>query len=580
MIQVPIVVGHFGGRTLFPSRNSIPLTHWGSLGLLSILVVACGPQQEHAATVAEAEVHGRAPIQVTLYTDLGQLFMEYPVLVAGQEARFFAHVTVLEDGAPVESGSVRLELGPASSPDQVVAIDSPKMAGLFIPTGKFDQAGSFEARIVVDSPQLQTAFPLPDFTVHPDDASADAAAAAAVTEEPDDAIPFLLEQMWPLRMKARPVARRSMTEWLHVPGVVDARPDSLSRVGAPVDGVLVQQGEHAHIGDWVEEGDFLGFVEAPLTTSDRAQLEAVRTDLLAREMELESKQIEVERDLLEAKAEADFARLQHDRLIAMREKGLGTEAALDAASRDVLLAETRLAGSEKLKQSFAETRERLVGMRQELFDGLGGSDGSAMRYPLVAPISGEIAAVKAHKGDPVRGQETLFTILRSDRVWIEAEVSEFDLARLDPSHRARMQAPLFGDAILDFADDLNGTRIHVGRMVDPVDRSIKLRFEIDNPESKMPLGMFVDVLLASKSSKDALAVPESAIVRDLGVDVVYVVVAGETLQRREVFLGIRDGGFVEVQSGLKEGERVIVSDAFRVRLASASPASFGEGHTH
>ncbi|MGB0953784.1 MAG: efflux RND transporter periplasmic adaptor subunit, partial [Planctomycetota bacterium] len=420
-----------------------------------------------------------------------------------------------------------------------------------------------------------------EFTVYADDAIADAAAAAdGPVAEVTDAVPFLLDQMWPLRMKARPVARREMTEWLQVPGKVDARPDSLSRVGAPVDGLLVQQGEHAHIGDWVEEGAFLGFVEAPLTTSDRAQLEAVRTDLLAREMDLESKQIEINRDLLEAQAEAEFARVQHDRLLAMREKGLGTAAALDAAARDLLLAETRVVGSEKLQSSLQESLQRLAELRQDLADGLGGSDGTAMRYPLIAPISGEIAAVEAHKGDPVKGQETLFTILRSDRVWIEAEISEFDLGRLDANHRAQMRAPIFGDAVLDFTADLNGSLIHIGRMVDPSDRSVPLRYEVDNPDRKMPIGMFVDVLLATQSVKQALAVPESAIVRDLGVDVVYVVVSGETLQRREVILGIRDGGYVEVRSGLEEGERIIVSDAFRVRLASTSPAAFGEGHTH
>lgn len=563
---------------MIPSYTTKTLWTMGSLGLLSLCVVSCGPTVTAATPGAETQAVEPEPVVVTLYTDKAQLFMEYPELVVGEEARFLAHVTVLEDGAPVRDGQARLEVGPSDAPVHVYSVEAPKFAGLFVPTATFTQAGSFEARIVVDSPQVQAVFRLPDFRVHADMATA--LQLATPTAEIEDAVPFLLEQMWPMGMLHRPAQRRAMTAWLPVPGMIDARPDSLSSVGAPVDGLLVQQGEHAHIGDWVEEGDFLGFVEAPLTTSDRAQLEAVRTDLLAREMDLESKQIEIERDLLTAQAEVDFATQRLERLEAMRAKGLGTEVELDSAKRDLLQATSKVAGAENLLVSLADARTRFGAMRQELADGLGGSDGSAMRYPLLAPISGEIAAVKAHKGDPVKGQETLFTILRSDRVWVEAEVSEFDLGRLSEEKRARLRAPLFGDRELDFTTDLNGTLIHVGRLVDPVDRTVSLRFEIDNPERKMPLGMFVEVLLATDTNKEALAVPESALVRDLGVDVVYVVASGETMQRREVVTGIRDRGFVEIVSGLEEGERVITTDAFRVRLASASPAEFGHGHTH
>lgn len=563
---------------MIPSYRTKTRLHWSAVVVLVMLATSCAEQAAAPDSGSIGAEDAPAPVVLTLYADGAQLFLEYPQLVAGEEARFLAHVSLLEAGLPMTAGKAWVEVGPAAAPWKTFVAEEPKQDGLFIPLVRLEESGSMEARLVVQGPEMEATFLLPDLQVFPD-----AVTAEASTPEPpevEDAVPFLLEQMWSLRMKHEPVTRRKMTEWLQVPGRVDARPDSLSLVGAPVDGLLVQQDEHAHIGDWVEEGAFLGFVEAPLTTSDRAQLEAVRTDLLAREMELEAKQIEIEKDLLQAQAERDFALPQVERLVAMREKGLGTEVALESARRDLALAESRVEGSNRLLASFGETRARLQVLRQDLVDGLGGSDGSAMRYPLLAPISGEIAAVEAHQGDPVKGQETLFTILRSDRVWIEAEVSEFDLGHLSEPKRGRLHAPILGDRLLDLELDLNGSLIHVGRMVDPLDRTVSLRFEVDNPERRMPLGMFVDVLLATGFREDALAVPASAIVRDLGVDVVYVVASGETMQRREVETGLRDGGFVEILSGVEEGERIIVTDAFRVRLASASPAEFGHGHTH
>jgi multidrug efflux pump subunit AcrA (membrane-fusion protein) len=55
---------------------------------------------------------------------------------------------------------------------------------------------------------------------------------------------------------------------------------------------------------------------------------------------------------------------------------------------------------------------------------------------------------------------------------------------------------------------------------------------------------------------------------------------GETFQRREVDLGIRDNGWIEVVSGVAEGERVATRGAYAIKLAALSPASFGHGHGH
>ena len=65
-----------------------------------------------------------------------------------------------------------------------------------------------------------------------------------------------------------------------------------------------------------------------------------------------------------------------------------------------------------------------------------------------------------------------------------------------------------------------------------------------------------------------------------GRPVAFVLLDGETFQKRTLELGIRDGRFVEVRSGIQEGDRIVTKGAYLVKLASASPASFGEGHAH
>ena len=67
---------------------------------------------------------------------------------------------------------------------------------------------------------------------------------------------------------------------------------------------------------------------------------------------------------------------------------------------------------------------------------------------------------------------------------------------------------------------------------------------------------------------------------DNGRPVVFVLLDGETFQRRELETGIEDGGWVEVRSGVEAGERVATKGAYAIKLASLSPESFSHGHAH
>ena len=77
-----------------------------------------------------------------------------------------------------------------------------------------------------------------------------------------------------------------------------------------------------------------------------------------------------------------------------------------------------------------------------------------------------------------------------------------------------------------------------------------------------------------------VAVPIEAVTDEAGQNVVYVMLGGESFERRILRLGIRDGGYVQVKSGLEPGERIVTRGAYLVRLAAASPAEAGHGHAH
>jgi membrane fusion protein, copper/silver efflux system len=121
--------------------------------------------------------------------------------------------------------------------------------------------------------------------------------------------------------------------------------------------------------------------------------------------------------------------------------------------------------------------------------------------------------------------------------------------------------------------------------VDEQTRTARVRIEIPNPNGTLKADMYANVEIASPvSRRDALAVPESAVI-DNGVRQVVLIDRGEgRFEPREVELGERGEGYVEVRDGVREGEPVVVSANFLIDAESNLKAALGgfggEGHQH
>ena len=159
-------------------------------------------------------------------------------------------------------------------------------------------------------------------------------------------------------------------------------------------------------------------------------------------------------------------------------------------------------------------------------------------------------------------------------------MSEFDLAALVEDLGAVMTLPAYPGRRFNVLGDVGGWLINVGRVVDPSSRTIAVHYELPNPEGLFRVGMLADVFLETKQATDAIAIPQHAVVMDNGRPTAFVLLGGETFQRRELTLGVRDNGYVEIIDGIETGERVVTKGAYLVKLASQAPESFGEGHAH
>ena len=108
-----------------------------------------------------------------------------------------------------------------------------------------------------------------------------------------------------------------------------------------------------------------------------------------------------------------------------------------------------------------------------------------------------------------------------------------------------------------------GVVTNLDSRVDPVTRSITVRAEVPNPDGTLRQGMFMTVSLQGEVVP-TLLIPEGAIVPEQGRTYVFAV-RGDVVERREVRIGKRRPGEVEILEGLAENERVVVEGTQNVR---------------
>jgi RND family efflux transporter MFP subunit len=520
--------------------------------------VSCGPQS--SAAVLEEE-HSHDPTSVTVFGERLLLFMEHPHLVRGASARFLAHLTVLETGEPLRSGTVTLEIGPTR-----LAVDAPKREGLFTPEGSPGELGTFDGRLIVKSEQAEETLDLGPIVVHGSDAEADRAAHDEGGGEPPNSVAFLMEPQWKVKLLLAKAETRTLSKRLAVPARAVAPEGMSAEVSSSVAGRLVASpsGAFPRTGDRVEAGRTLAFVEPPLGAPELAQLHAL-------ELEFDLKALEVLRATGEAEAKLAFAERERERIGKLRAEGLSTQQQLEQAEQNLALGRTELEAAARMKESL----DRLVGIR----DGAAGKPGTRIRFPLDAPVAGTVVEVLEVPGASIEPGETLFRILDSSRIWVEGRVSEFDVSSISEGPGAVGEFAALPARRFELSGIRDG-KPYLGQEVDASSRTLLVRYELENTDGAVRPGMLAELEIATGEREARVAIPTEAVVMDQGLPTAYVMLEGELFQKRELELGVEDGAWVEVLRGLEPGERVATRGAYVVKLAALSPASFGAGHAH
>jgi Cu(I)/Ag(I) efflux system membrane fusion protein len=179
-----------------------------------------------------------------------------------------------------------------------------------------------------------------------------------------------------------------------------------------------------------------------------------------------------------------------------------------------------------------------------------------------APRDGVVLERNAVDGQGFKAGDVLFRIADHSVVWVIANVAEGDIGALKPGQSVNVT-----------------TRAHPGRVFTgkvaviyphlmKETRTARVRIELPNPDLALLPDMYGDVEIATGSEEPVVAVPSSAVI-DSGARQVVILDRGEgRFEPREVKLGRKGDGYVEVQSGLKAGDSVVVNGNFLIDAES------------
>jgi len=112
--------------------------------------------------------------------------------------------------------------------------------------------------------------------------------------------------------------------------------------------------------------------------------------------------------------------------------------------------------------------------------------------------------------------------------------------------------------------DFEGRVFSVDSRVDPATRAVTVRALVPNGDGQLKPGMFLTVDLA-KEMRNALVVPEEALVPEQARQYIYVVQGDSTVAKREVQIGRREPGRVEITSGVVEDDLVVIEGTLKLR---------------
>lgn len=356
--------------------------------------------------------------------------------------------------------------------------------------------------------------------------------------------------------------RRDVSGAVMAIGAIKPQIGAEVRVGSRISGRVRRL--RANIGDVVTRGQVLAELETEdldaLVEQRAAELKLAEARLGAHEQLSPTEIARAEADSARFEASARLAAADWERAQSLlranavtaaeaelaRERHLVAQAQLQSARRALELART--GSGEQQRQLEAEVARARAALASARVD--------RSFATITAPISGVVASVATQEGETVAAglsAPTFVTVIDLARLQVDAYVDEVDIGKIEVGQRASFTVDAWP------SHDFSGTVTAIYPNATIQDNVVKyvVAVTIDADSTRVLRPEMTASVRIHMAPRSALVVPVRAVGRDSGRSQVYVRTENG-IEPREVRLGWRDGAWVEIVSGLREGERVLL----------------------
>lgn len=353
----------------------------------------------------------------------------------------------------------------------------------------------------------------------------------AVHEDLPNKVRLSAEVLSAAAIRTAAVTKKPLPATVELTGELVADPDRTTRVAARIPGRIVEV--RFKEGERVKAGAVLAVMES-------AELARVRATFAA------------------AQARSQSAQKNAERLGNLAQTGLAADQELAGATAEARALQAEAGAAQRTLQSLGLSLAEL------------GQSGS--RFEIHARIEGFIVSRNAITDQTVTADHVLAEIVNLDRAYFLGRLFEKNLERVQAGVPAEVRLNAYAKEIF------LGKVESIGKQLDPIARTVIARIAIDNRNDLLKVGLFGVARVTSNNvepEESTLVVPLNAVTQIADRDVVFVQHPDSDFEVHKVTLGRTASGQVQILSGLRAGEQVVVEGVFTLKSAVLK-STFGE----
>lgn len=254
--------------------------------------------------------------------------------------------------------------------------------------------------------------------------------------------------------------------------------------------------------------------------------------------ELAAQVMQAEGQVLQAQATLEQNELNFQRMNALYQQNAVSAHTLDSARTQRDLA---MGGLQAARGNFLLLKARLDNAN------------------ILSPLSGVVIRRHVQAGAFSKAGIAILTVADTSTLLAKAVVGEAQITELALGKSVNVKV----DALK--GQEFKGTITRLSPAASVPTRTFTAEVSIPNPDGQIKVGMFANAEVVGQERKNVLAVPESALVMREDQKTVFVVTEENRVVQKVLKLGDAAGGWVEVLSGLKEGERIVVAGQHKLK---------------